>query len=258
MIAELSSFPPRTATLLARHLVAAGVLLDEEPELAWAHASYVRGRAPRLASVREAAGLAAYAAGHYAEAMNELRAARRMTGSVALLPVLADLERALGRPERALEIAASDEARGLDADGLVEMRIVAAGARRDLGQLDAAVLTLQVPETRRSPRLAYAYADALLAAGRREDALAAFRQAAALDREGATDADERVAELEGVAIVDLEDDELDEEAVDALVLPAAGSSPLFEAPRAEQVPEAPPAAGGAPAAVFLPPQDEQD
>ncbi|RKS77843.1 hypothetical protein CLV35_1544 [Motilibacter peucedani] len=202
---ELSTLPAGLATLLAQHLVAAGQLLDEDPEQAFAHASVARQRAPRLASTREAAGLAAYAAGKYAEAMPELRAATRMTGSPALLPVIADVERALGRPEKALEIAASAEAGRLDADGKIEMRLVAAGARRDLGQLDAAVLTLQVPEVRRSARLAYAFADALLAAGRRDEALAEFTRAAALDKEGETDADERVAELEGVVFVDAYD-----------------------------------------------------
>jgi tetratricopeptide (TPR) repeat protein len=212
--AELSSFPPDTALRLARHLVAAGTLLNEDPESAYAHAAYVKSRAPRLAAVREAAGLASYAAGHYDEAMSDLRAARRMTGSPDLLPVIADVERALGRPERALDIASSAEVAQLDADGRIEMRIVAAGARRDLGQLEAAVLTLHVPEVRRSPRLAYAYADALLAAGRREEARGAFQLALDLDREGETDADERLAELDGLLFLDLESDEDAESALE--------------------------------------------
>ena len=50
----------------------------------------------------EAAGIAAYHAQEWAEALSELRAARRISGDQANLPVMADCERALGRPEAAL------------------------------------------------------------------------------------------------------------------------------------------------------------
>jgi hypothetical protein len=117
--------------------------------------------------------------------------------------MIADCERGLGRPERALELAASDEASGLDRAGKVEMLIIAAGARRDLGQASAAVLTLQVPALRARTdeswlaRLRYAYADALLADNRAEEALEWFRAAAQADAEAVTDAQERVEELCG-------------------------------------------------------------
>jgi hypothetical protein len=101
--------------------------------------------------------------------------------------VLADCERALGRPERALEIARSPEAAQLSTDEAVELRMVAAGARRDLGQFDAA-------EPWRT-RLRYAYADNLLAAGREQDAIRWFLAAAEVDTEEATDAGERAIEL---------------------------------------------------------------
>lgn len=235
--AELSTLPAAVAAQLARHLVAAGALLDDDPEQAFAHAWFARQQAPRLAVTREAAGLAAYAAGKYAEAMPELRAARRLTGAPTLLPVIADVERALGRPERALEIAASDEAGRLDPEGRIEMRIVAAGARRDLGQLDAAVLTLQVPEIRTSPRLAYAYADALLAAGRREQARAAFERTTLMDRLGETDAEERLAELEGVVFVDALDalDEESEEVAPDVARERADSAPPDEQNEGDQL-----------------------
>ena len=85
--------------------------------------------------------------------------------SAWLYRIVADCERGMGRPERALELTVSDEARRLDFDGQVEMLIVAAGARTDLGQLDAAVVTLQVPELTSKTkatwlaRLRSAYAD---------------------------------------------------------------------------------------------------
>jgi tetratricopeptide (TPR) repeat protein len=190
----------------------AGRLLDEDAELAYAHAAAARRAAPRLGATREALGLAAYVTGRYAEALSELRAARRITGSQAHLPILADCERGLGRPERALELAASPEVKALDVDGRVEMRLVAAGARRDLGQVEAALVTLQgadLASTRAQPwtaRLRYAYADALAALGRDDEALEWFHRAAEADADSETDAADRAAQLEGITFTDLEDD----------------------------------------------------
>lgn len=198
---ELRGLRKDVADQVAKHLIAAGSLLEDDPEQALRHARFARSRAARLAIVREAAGLAAYHAGEWAEAIAELRAARRMGGGPGHLAVMADAERALGRPERALEIARGPEVTDLDRAEAIELLIVASGARRDLGEIDAAVVSLQVPEldpARRepwSPRLFYAYADALLAAGRREDAVRWFLTAADSDDEEITDAAERLAEL---------------------------------------------------------------
>jgi hypothetical protein len=82
------------------------------------------------------------------------------------------------------------------------MTIVEAGARRDLGQLDAALRTLEMApllSKSRDPwvvRLRYAYADTLLAADRASDALEWFHRTEAIDGDEITDAEERVAELE--------------------------------------------------------------
>lgn len=200
---DLRGLQKETADTVARHLVAAGSLVEEDPALALAHARYARKRASRIAVVREAAGIAAYHAGEWAEALAELRAARRMGGGPVHLPVMADIERALGRPERAVDIARGPEAAELGAAGRIELAIVGAGARRDLGELDAAVVGLQVPEldaARRDPwsaRLFYAYADNLLAAGRESDALQWFVHAVDADDDGSTDASARIAELTG-------------------------------------------------------------
>ena len=161
----------------------AGRLIDEEPELAFQHALAASRRGGRLAAVREAVGLTAYAAGHYGEALREFRTYRRISGSNMHLPVMADCERGLGRPDRALDMARSEEAKDLDAPGKVELAIVAAGARTDLGQLDAAVAELEIPQLdinrafSYSPRLFRAYADALTAAGRAAEAGKWQRQA---------------------------------------------------------------------------------
>jgi len=198
---DLLSLDKTNAGVVAQHLVMAGLLVDEDPARALAHARAARGRAGRVAVVREAAGIAAYHAGEWAEAISELRAARRMAGGPGLVAVLADCERALGRPERALELARSSEGRSLTGEGAEELRMVAAGARRDLGQFDAAVVLLQTPEldpTRMgtaAARLFYAYADALLAANRSDDALRWFLIAAGADEDGETDAEERAVAL---------------------------------------------------------------
>jgi tetratricopeptide (TPR) repeat protein len=207
---ELRSLSKANADEVARHLVMIGRFLPDEPEQAYAHAMAAQRRAGRIAVVREIVGVAAYHAGRWAEALSELRAARRMSGSHHVLPLMADAERGLGRPERALDLAASPEASTWSSAEQVELAIVVSGARRDLGQTDAAVLTLQIPQLTTSPpqpysaRLWYAYADALLDAGRADEAVEWFARSAAADHEGTTDADERLAELQGLSITDLE------------------------------------------------------
>ena len=104
--AGLRSLPEDLAEKIARHLVAAGRLIDEDPQAASAHTQFARGLAPRLAVVREAAGVAAYYTGDYATALSELRVVRRMTGDPSYLPIMADCERGFGRPERAITLAA--------------------------------------------------------------------------------------------------------------------------------------------------------
>ncbi|MEV0353821.1 hypothetical protein AB0H88_49425 [Nonomuraea sp. NPDC050680] len=195
-------------------MVAAERALEEDdPDKAHEHTKVARRFAARIGVVREAAGIVAYRAGHFSEALSDLRAARRMTGSDAYLAVMADCERGLGRPERALDLVRSPEAERLDRAGRIELSIVESGARRDLGQNDAAVITLQrLPELRDpqakpwSARLAFAYADALADAGHQEAATDWFARAMAFDEDGETDAAERYAELTGAVIEDVEED----------------------------------------------------
>lgn len=200
---QLRGLPEKLAARVARHLVAAGQLIDSDPRTAYEHTLAARARAARVAVVREACGEAAYAAGEYADALSELRAAKRINGAVDYLPVMADCERAIGRPEKALELAKSPAVAGLPPDLQAEMTIVEAGARRDLGEYDAAVRTLEgAPLRSRSRadwvvRLRYAYADSLLAAGRRDEAIQWFHRTVGIDGDGITDAAERIAELEG-------------------------------------------------------------
>jgi tetratricopeptide (TPR) repeat protein len=210
---ELSSLRRETADRVAQHLVMAARLIDDEPSLAYEHAAAARRLAPRIGVVREALGLAAYHAARYAEALAGLRAAKRITGANDHWPVMAECERALGRPERALQMATAPEVGTLDEARRAEMRIVAAGARADLGQLEAAVVTLQVPEltaSTREPwlaRLRYAYAEALAATGRVDEARRWLARAAEVDEHAVTDAAERIADLEGIVFTDAVEDE---------------------------------------------------
>jgi tetratricopeptide (TPR) repeat protein len=200
--AQLKGLPEKLAARVARHLAAAGMLIDEDPETAYQHTLAARARASRLAVVREATGEAAYAAGHYAEALSELRAAKRMNGATDYLPIMADCHRALGNPEQAIKLAKSPSVANFSSEAKAEMTLVEAGARRDMGQLDAALRTLELaPLTSKSRsawvvRLRYAYADTLEAAGRESDALAWFHRTHAIDSEELTDAAERADQLE--------------------------------------------------------------
>lgn len=199
---QLKGLPDKLALRVARHLAAAGVLIESDPETAYQHTLAARARASRLAVVREATGEAAYAAGHYAEALSELRAAKRMNGATDYLPIMADCHRALGQPEQALKLARSPGVANFRSAAKAEMTLVEAGARRDLGQLDAALRTLELAPLQsqsREPwvvRLRYAYADTLEAAGRDNDALAWFHRTHAVDSQQLTDAAERAEAIE--------------------------------------------------------------
>lgn len=208
----LMSLSKDTAELVARHLVMAGRLMDEQPQQALAHARAARALAGRVGAVREANGLVAYVAGEWAESLSELRTARRLTGDPEHLAVMADCERALGRPDRALLVAGDPQAGTLAPAARVELLIVASGARRDQGHADAAVVSLQVaalegPVRPWTARLRYAYADALLDAGREDEARQWFGRAAEVDEHGETDADERILQLDGMVFDDLGGDE---------------------------------------------------
>ena len=202
LASQLKGMPEKLATRVARHLVAATRLIDTDPETAYQHTLAARARASRLGMVREAVGEAAYAAGHYKEALAELRAAKRMNGATAYLPIMADCHRALGQPEQTLKLAQSPSVRGFSAEAKAEMTIVEAGARLDLGQTDAALRTLELAplnnKTRAAwvVRLRYVYAEALLVADRPADALEWFHRTHAIDADEITDAAERAAELE--------------------------------------------------------------
>jgi tetratricopeptide (TPR) repeat protein len=207
VLAELRTLPGDLASAVARLLVATGV--TEDPDQAYVYAKKARDLAARVGVVRETCAIAAYQAADWSTALAEFRAARRLTGRSSYLPLMADCERALGRLDRALDLVTGPDARAADHATQLELRIVESGIRRDQGLADAAVVALQGPELtsgRVRPeytRLYYAYADALLDAGRAEEAREWFRRAASADVEGDTDAAERYEELDDYSFDDL-------------------------------------------------------
>ncbi len=208
---ELSSLPGTLAEKVAGHLVMAGRLLDDDPDLALSHARTAHDLAPRVPAVREALAVTAYAAGDFRTAMREARTVRRMSGDESWLPIIADCERGLDRPGRAIDLLQAADRSGLPDDLQAECLMVLAGARRDLGQDEAAVAVLDDPLLRSrtksvwSARLRLAYADALEAVGREDEAERWLRLAVASDPDGTSGAAAELARRQGVDEVDLVD-----------------------------------------------------
>ncbi|MFB9165580.1 hypothetical protein ACFFVA_12605, partial [Arthrobacter psychrochitiniphilus] len=205
--AQLRILDERNNEWVSKHLVMAGRLIDFVPELAFEHALAASRRGGRLACVREAVAMTAYAAGKYGEALRELRTFRRISGSNVHLPLMADCERGLGRPDKAIDLIQSEDAQTLDTAGKVELAIVESGARGDLGEMEAALSALEIPQLdinrafSFSPRLFRAYGMVLRAVDRKDEAKTWERQA--LVAEEALGVDEGFDQL----IIDLGDDE---------------------------------------------------
>lgn len=201
--------------------MAAAELLDEDPKRAHEHAQAALRRAARLPVLREVAAETAYAAGEYGSALNDYRALRRMTGNDNLLPVMADCERALGRPQAALKLIREAEEGGrLSSSQQVELVLVKAGARQDLGQeaeakrlLHSAVQSVDASDEAKA-RLYYGYAEVLLASGDAVGARTYFASAEDLDASELLDAADRLAELSAGRAGETDEDEDTEETTD--------------------------------------------
>ncbi|QTH58891.1 tetratricopeptide repeat protein [Corynebacterium hindlerae] len=201
VLQDLRSLAKDNADAVAKHMIMAATWMADDPKLALRHARAAKDRGGRVSVVRETAGIAAYHAGEWKEALAELRAAKRMSGGPGLVAVMADCERALGKPEKALELAREVNPQELDKDTRIELAIVAAGARHDLGQHEAAVVELSKVDPRAdakgmsASRLMYAYADALLGVGRKNEAKQWFEHAQRADVDGFLDTKDRLKEL---------------------------------------------------------------
>jgi hypothetical protein len=140
--AQLRGLGEQNGELVGRHLVMVLEYLEEVPEVAYQHARAAADRAGRVAVVREYAGLASYYTERWAEAVRELRTYQRLTGEKHYSALLADALRGIGKPAEALELAVATPTEALDTDEAVELGIVIAGARADLGEFGAASVAL--------------------------------------------------------------------------------------------------------------------
>lgn len=204
---ELKALTKENAEWVAGHLVMASRVIDEDAARAHQHALAAARRAGRIPVVRETVGITAYLTGDFALALRELRTYRRLSGSNDQLPLMVDCERGLGRPDRALELAADVVKSSLPVPVQVELAIARSGARLDMGKPELALAELEIsqltPDTAYSfsPALFDSYAVVLSELGRDKDAMVwgerANRAAAALaEASGGNDDDESIIVIE--------------------------------------------------------------
>ncbi len=224
---ELRTLAKENADRVAQHLVMAAALIDTDTALAHRHAQAAARRAGRIAVTRESLAITAYAVGDFALALRELRTYRRISGSNEQLPMMVDCERGLGRPEKALELGRSVDRRELSVPTRVELAIAMSGARLDLGQTQAALDELEIPQL--DPSKAFSYSPALFDAyavvldelGRTDEAETWGRRAdLAAEALAAVDA---VEGDETIEIIELDDDEV---AGGTAVAPVATEAPV--------------------------------
>jgi tetratricopeptide (TPR) repeat protein len=138
-------------------------------------AERAKGAAPHSPSVREALGLISYATEDFKRALAELQAFRRMTGDRSHDPRIADCYRALGRPEKAVELLEDLGPSDVDEEDWIDGLIVRAEATAETGNLGGAVAVLAlgpldaVEIHDRHRRLWQAYGESLERAGRHDE-----------------------------------------------------------------------------------------
>ena len=121
------------------HILAAYTLEADDPQAALAHAKWAAKQASRVDIARETLAMVAYRQGDYKLALREFQTAFRMNGYLDYLPFMADCERGLDKPKKAIEIALSDNAKRLTGEAKAEMFLVYAGALNDMGMVDQAI-----------------------------------------------------------------------------------------------------------------------
>lgn len=219
---ELKTLSKENAEQVARHLAMAARLIDDDPQLAHAHALAASRSAGRIAVVRETVAITAYAIGDFALAVRELRTFRRISGRDDQIALLVDSERGVGRPDRALEVGRAVDRDALPVEVRVELAIAMSGARLDLGETERALQELDIPEL--DPDRAFPWSPGLFAAraavleelGRADEAAQWQRRAEiAEDVIGARDADSETLMIEEIEEIELEDEAVDAESTDA-------------------------------------------
>jgi hypothetical protein len=159
---QLKTLTEENAERVARHLAMVGLLIDQDPELAHAHAMAAVSRAARIGLVHEFAGSTAYAIGDFALAIRELQTHRRISGSNEQIALIVDSERGLGRPDKALEAGRAVDRSKISAEGRVNLAIAMSGARLDKGEAELALAELEIAEL--NPSKVFEYSIPLFAA----------------------------------------------------------------------------------------------
>ncbi len=156
---ELAGLDKDKADFVANHLVMVARLVDDEPERAHEHAQAALVKGSRIPVVRETLGITAYLTGDFALSLRELRTHRRLTRHDVNVPMMIDCERGLGRPNKGLELATEVNRAELPDGVAVELAIAVSGCRLDLGQVERALLELEIPQL--NPNTAFSYSPAL-------------------------------------------------------------------------------------------------
>jgi hypothetical protein len=244
---ELKTLSKDNAEGVAKHLVMAARMIEEDPDLAHRHAMSAARRAGRIAVVRETLAITAYATGDFALALRELRTFRRISGSNDQLALMVDSERGVGRPDRALELGRSVPRASLPVPVQVALAIAMSGARLDLEQTDEALLELEIPQLDASVAFSYsaelfaAYSAVLEDLGRTEEsakwAALAERAELAFEQTPDIEADDELIEVieeESTESDDENEDENSDELEVELDEQTSTDEPLDEVPAREE------------------------
>jgi tetratricopeptide (TPR) repeat protein len=142
-----------------------------------------------------------YGLGRWEEALQELKAYKRMSRRVDQNHLIGDCLRALGRPAEVIALAEEElRVAGVPHEAKAEAVIVAASALADLDRHTEALAFLRRARTREDVaepytlRLWYVTGDVLSRLGRRDEAAEQFRKVLRHDP-GAFDTAERLAQL---------------------------------------------------------------
>jgi len=148
--AELSdALGSQRGARLTERLAQASEALDRERfQEARRIATAIAKEAPSVAAAHELVGLANYRLGKYKQAVAALQAAQDLHANPALLPVIADCQRAQGRWAAVDAVWGEIKDASPSHDIMAEGRMVAAGALADQDDLRAALAVME-PATKR-------------------------------------------------------------------------------------------------------------
>jgi tetratricopeptide (TPR) repeat protein len=148
--AELSeALGSQRGARLTERLAQASEALDRERfQEARRIATAIAKEAPSVAAAHELVGLASYRLGKYKQAVSALEVAQELHPNPALLPVIADCQRAQGRWAAVDRVWTEIKAASPSHEVMAEGRIVAAGALADQAELRAALEVMEPAKKR--------------------------------------------------------------------------------------------------------------